>query len=212
MKPLASVQYVDVRTGRLTLEGMQLFGPVAAQADSAMTTAAIGVTVQPYDVTLMAFAGLAGDADQVPYFTGPDVMALADFTAAGRDMVGALDAAAQTALLDVFTSALDGLAPASGGGTANFLRADGTWAEPAAGGVAVSYETVASNLDASDAVYAYAGGDLDTITYANGVVKSFSYSGGNLVSVTLSGATPSGIDLVKTLTYTGDDLTGKTYS
>ena len=39
-----------------------------------------------------------------------------------------------TTLLDVFTSALKGLAPASGGGTTNFLRADGTWAVPAGGG------------------------------------------------------------------------------
>jgi hypothetical protein len=39
-----------------------------------------------------------------------------------------------TALLDTFTSALKGLAPASGGGTANFLRADGTWAAPGGGG------------------------------------------------------------------------------
>lgn len=39
-----------------------------------------------------------------------------------------------TSLLDVFTSSLNGLAPASGGGTTNFLRADGTWAAPAGGG------------------------------------------------------------------------------
>lgn len=39
-----------------------------------------------------------------------------------------------TALLDVFTSALKGLAPASGGGTSNFLRADGTWTAPPGGG------------------------------------------------------------------------------
>jgi hypothetical protein len=39
-----------------------------------------------------------------------------------------------TALLDTFTGAAKGLAPASGGGTANFLRADGTWAVPAGGG------------------------------------------------------------------------------
>lgn len=39
-----------------------------------------------------------------------------------------------TTLLDTFTSTLKGLAPASGGGTANFLRADGTWAAPAGGG------------------------------------------------------------------------------
>lgn len=40
-----------------------------------------------------------------------------------------------TAILDTFTSALKGLAPASGGGTANYLRADGTWAAPAGTGV-----------------------------------------------------------------------------
>jgi len=38
-----------------------------------------------------------------------------------------------TALLDAFTSGAKGLAPASGGGSANFLRADGTWAAPAGG-------------------------------------------------------------------------------
>jgi len=35
-----------------------------------------------------------------------------------------------TSLLDTFTSSLKGLAPPSGGGTANFLRADGNWATP----------------------------------------------------------------------------------
>jgi hypothetical protein len=35
----------------------------------------------------------------------------------------------------VFTGAANGLAPASGGGTANFLRADGSWTPPPAGGV-----------------------------------------------------------------------------
>jgi hypothetical protein len=39
-----------------------------------------------------------------------------------------------TALLDTFGSGTKGLAPASGGGTINFLRADGAWAAPAAGG------------------------------------------------------------------------------
>jgi hypothetical protein len=49
-------------------------------------------------------------------------------------MLTALTAAAQTALLDVFTSGAKGLAPASGGGTTNFLRADGTWSAPGGGG------------------------------------------------------------------------------
>lgn len=48
----------------------------------------------------------------------------------------ALTTAQTTAMLDIFTSTLKGLAPASGGGTTNFLRADGTWAAPAgAGGI-----------------------------------------------------------------------------
>jgi hypothetical protein len=70
------------------------------------------------------------------------VVALANMAAAtikGR-AVGAgtgaptdLTPAQATAILDAFTSALKGLVPASGGGTANFLRADGTWAAPPAG-------------------------------------------------------------------------------
>jgi hypothetical protein len=45
-----------------------------------------------------------------------------------------------TALLNTFTSALKGLAPSSGGGTTNYLRADGTWNSPpgSAGGGNVS--------------------------------------------------------------------------
>jgi hypothetical protein len=39
-----------------------------------------------------------------------------------------------TAMLDAFTSSLRGIVPASGGGTTNFLRADGTWAAPSGGG------------------------------------------------------------------------------
>lgn len=38
------------------------------------------------------------------------------------------------ATTDLVTSGAAGLAPASGGGTTNFLRADGTWAAPAGGG------------------------------------------------------------------------------
>jgi hypothetical protein len=42
-----------------------------------------------------------------------------------------LTATQATAILDAFTSSLKGLVPASGGGTTNFLRADGTFAYPA---------------------------------------------------------------------------------
>ena len=60
-------------------------------------------------------------------------------TTAGTGNVEDLTGTQATALLDLFTSSLKGLAPSSGGGTTNFLRADGTWAAPAGGGGGVSY-------------------------------------------------------------------------
>jgi VCBS repeat-containing protein len=64
-------------------------------------------------------------------------MATATFkgrTTAGTGDPEDLTATQATALLNTFTSVLKGLAPASGGGTTNFLRADGTWAAPGGGG------------------------------------------------------------------------------
>lgn len=43
-----------------------------------------------------------------------------------------------TTLCNVFTSTLPGCVPSSGGGTTNFLRADGTWAAPGGGGAVAS--------------------------------------------------------------------------
>lgn len=42
--------------------------------------------------------------------------------------------------LSVFTPTSAGLVPSSGGGTSNFLRADGTWASPASGSTASTIE------------------------------------------------------------------------
>lgn len=51
-----------------------------------------------------------------------------------------------TATLNTFTSALKGLAPASGGGTTNYLRADGTWSAPVgSGGTVTSVSFVDDN-------------------------------------------------------------------
>lgn len=55
-------------------------------------------------------------------------------TTAGVGSPEDLTATQATALLNSFSSTLKGLAPASGGGTTNFLRADGSWAAPAGGG------------------------------------------------------------------------------
>lgn len=74
---------------------------------------------------------IAAKADLSHTHTAADVT---DSTIAGRNMLLAADAAAQTALLNNFTSTLKGLTPLSGGGTTNYLRADGTWASPPGGG------------------------------------------------------------------------------
>jgi len=41
--------------------------------------------------------------------------------------------------LTTFTSSLAGIVPASGGGTTNFLRADGTWAPPPGTGTSEAF-------------------------------------------------------------------------
>ncbi len=52
-----------------------------------------------------------------------------------------------TTLLDLFTDALQGVVPLSGGGTDNFLRADGTWVPPPGAGVATQFTWGASDED-----------------------------------------------------------------
>ena len=42
--------------------------------------------------------------------------------------------------VEQFTPSTEGVVPASGGGTTNYLRADGTWSAPSGGGL--TYEEV----------------------------------------------------------------------
>lgn len=70
-----------------------------------------------------------------------------------------LTGAQATTLLGTFTNLLKGLAPASGGGTTNFLRADGSWAVPATSSVykedvSLSGAAVAiDNIPAHDTIF-----------------------------------------------------------
>ena len=52
-----------------------------------------------------------------------------------------------TTLLDVFSSTLKGLVPASGGGTTTFLRADGTFAAPTASGAISVFQKTVTEID-----------------------------------------------------------------
>lgn len=81
------------------------------------------------------------------------------------------------------------------------------------GGISESFETVSANLDSSDATLNYdVDGNITSIDYANGITKTFNYTGEDITSIVLSGSTPSGITLTKTLTYTDGDVVNIAYS
>lgn len=64
---------------------------------------------------------------------------------AGAGSVEELTGTQATTLLNNFTSTLKGLAPLSGGGTVNFLRADVSWAEPPGAGTVNGSATLGGN-------------------------------------------------------------------
>jgi hypothetical protein len=90
-----------------------------------------------------------------------------------------------TTLFDTFTSALKGLVPASGGGTANFLRADGTWVAPAGSGTVTTVSVVTAN------------GVSGTVANATSTPA---------ITLTLGAITPSSV--AATGTVTGSNLSG----
>lgn len=101
-------------------------------------TGSLGIQTSAFTGDVTKAAGgttLTISNDAVSYAKLQNVSATARFI--GRITAGAGDAeeltgTQATTLLDDFTSALKGLVPASGGGTTNFLRADGTWTAPTA--------------------------------------------------------------------------------
>lgn len=106
---------------------------VAATAAVTANTAKVTNATHTGDVTGSTALTIANDA-----VSNANLANMATATIKGRATAGTgdpedLTATQATALLDTFTSGAKGLVPASGGGTANFLRADGTFAAPAGG-------------------------------------------------------------------------------
>jgi len=102
-----------------------------------------------------------------------------------------------TAMLDAFSSTLKGLAPASGGGTTNFLRADGTWAAPPnSGGTVTSVAALTLGTSGTDLSSSVANGTTtpvitlnvpDASATARGALTSTDWSTFNSKQSALSG-------------------------
>lgn len=94
---------------------------------------------------------------------------------------------------NAFTSTTPGVVPLSGGGTANFLRADGTWATPAGtttpGGSSTQVQFNLSGALAGDPGFSYQGNTFQTLTLGTPT------QGGALVGSPGAGPTSAGLFL-----------------
>jgi len=120
-------------TGNITLTGT--VDGIDIATDVAANTAKVTNATHTGDVTGSVALTIADDA--VTYAKMQNVVAddvlLGNISGAGG-IVAEITGAQINLFLPNFTDALDGLVPLSGGGSSNFLRADGTWVTPAGSG------------------------------------------------------------------------------
>jgi len=114
-----TLQEIGIGAG-LTMTGTTLAGTGLSDGAKGDITVSGSGTVWTINAGVVSNAKLANMT--APAFKGR--------TSAGSGAPEDLTSAQATALLNVFTPSLPGLAPASGGGTVNFLRADGAYAAP----------------------------------------------------------------------------------
>lgn len=118
-----------------------------------------------------------------------------------------------TTLIDVFTSALSGAVPPSGGGTTDFLRADGSFsvpqtAGPAGGDLSGTYPNpTVAKVDGVAYPPGPAVGTVPLVTGTNAVTYQATTGTGNVaraINPTLAGVTIDGDGLLHLTTQTSD--------
>jgi hypothetical protein len=169
--PIAALPAATALTGdELVPVAQGVAGAVKQTTSGAFVTLASGVIVPA--ATAAAIAAI------VPV-TNANLADMAQATVKGR-AAGAgtgkpqdLTQAQLTALITAFTSILGGGVPASGGGTTNFLRADGTWA-PAGG--SASFPLLAPDGDPTAPSYSFANLPNAGMLLAFGSALGFSFN------------------------------------
>lgn len=165
---LAQIATADkVSVAALDIDGATDIGGALADADLIVVDDGAGGTNRKSALSRVAtwlFAKVSGDATASSggaltiannAVSNAKAADMATQTFKGRTTAGTgdpedLTATQATAMLNTFTSSLKGLAPSSGGGTSNFLRADGTWAAPSATATAI-YNANTGDVTASAA-------------------------------------------------------------
>lgn len=134
---LSDVVLTSPSTGQvLTFDGTDWTNQAASGGVSSFNTRTGAVTLTSGDVTsALGFTPGLGTVTSVSAASGGSFAAAISVSASPITSSGTI-----TLTPNLFTSSNAGVTPASGGGTANFLRADGTWAAPPATGV-ISFNT-----------------------------------------------------------------------
>lgn len=172
-----------------------------APGDGSGTVTSIGITSTDFSVSgsPVTTAGNITLDINTNAVTNAKLAQVASATLKGRSTAGVgdvedLTGTQATALLDTFTPTTRGLVPLSGGGTANFLRADGAWVAPVgtfSGSLAAGQIAYGSGVDAitGEAAFTY-NAATDTMTVGT-VVTGLGSAGAP--AYTFTGDTDSGI-------------------
>ena len=172
-------------------------GAVSTPAPEVITTTPYFTHgVQNFSPVLEALSGLSVSADTVAYITGGVTAALTGFTAAGRALAGAANAAAQRAALSLtvgtnvqaWDADLDALAALTGTNTIYYRSGAGTWTAVTVGAL-LSWTGGTLNItDAELAALAGLTSAANQLPYFTGsgtaALASFTASGRALVGLT----------------------------
>lgn len=184
---LRKVDGTDYNTGWVTPTDTNTLGPDGDKGD--ITVGGSGTTLT-IDNDAVSTAKIPNDA-----VTNAKLANVATATFKGRKTAGTGDpedmtTAEATALLEAFSSSLKGVTPASGGGTTNFLRADGTWAAPPGTGGVTDGDKTDITVSGSGATWTI---DNDVVTFAKML---------NIATARILGRTTAGTGDIEELTAT----------